>query len=154
MFTHHCLLCCSFVVLIATSELIGCLKLAELPMPWHLDIVGDGPKRHLFENQAKMFFGNNSICFHGRLDEDAKLNCLAHANALVLPLIVATKPWYCSVGGHGSRLTCFGFSACSPGMGWVVNLVSSLVLTTVRTCRCLVICNLILLSAPYSDVTQ
>ena len=98
--------------------------LAELPMPWHLDIVGDGPKRHLFENQAKMFFGtNNSICFHGRLDEDAKLNCLAHANVLVLPSDRCNEAFgIVQLEAMAAGLPALAFQRVRSGMGWVGQL--------------------------------
>ena len=123
--------------------------LAELPMPWHLDIVGDGPKRHLFENQAKMFFGtNNSICFHGRLDEDAKLNCLAHANVLVLPSDRCNEAFgIVQLEAMAAGFLLWLFSVFVPAWGGLVNLVSSLGPNNRQDLPMpYVICNLVLLA--------
>ena len=58
--------------------------LAQLPQPWRFDVVGDGPKRASLEAAAQALVGSNAVVrFHGRLDEAAKLQCLAQADLLV-----------------------------------------------------------------------
>ncbi len=60
--------------------------LVKLTSPWQLVVVGDGPKRPLFERMAHRLFPKASpVRFLGRLSEAAKLEQLSMADLLVLP---------------------------------------------------------------------
>jgi len=50
-----------------------------------LDVVGDGPLRHHFQELASSSGRGEAIHFHGRLDEQSKLKILRQSQLLVLP---------------------------------------------------------------------
>lgn len=58
--------------------LIDCLR--NTTIPWHLDVVGDGPRREFFESYSK----HDPITFHGLIDEATKLKLLRQASLCCL----------------------------------------------------------------------
>ena len=65
--------------------------LFSLHSPWHISIIGDGPKRIYFETLARDLSHNNPntvdncISFLGRQSESQKLQLLSDSHLLVLP---------------------------------------------------------------------
>ena len=98
--------------------------LAQLPQPWRLDVVGDGPKRDALEAQAQALVGNESaVIFHGRLDERAKLQCLAQADLLVLPSDRCNEAFgIVQLEAMAAGMPSLAFHRQRSGMGWVGRL--------------------------------
>jgi len=98
--------------------------LAQLPQPWRLDVVGDGPKRDALEAQAQALVGHESaVIFHGRLDERAKLQCLAQADLLVLPSDRCNEAFgIVQLEAMASGMLSLAFQRQRSGMGWVGRL--------------------------------
>ena len=98
--------------------------LAQLPQPWRLDVVGDGPKRAALEAQAQALVGSGAaVCFHGRLDEAAKLQCLARADLLVLPSDRCNEAFgIVQLEAMAAGMASLAFHRQRSGMGWVGQL--------------------------------
>ena len=98
--------------------------LAQLPQPWRLDVVGDGPKRDALEAQAQALVGQASaVIFHGRLDERAKLQCLAQADLLVLPSDRCNEAFgIVQLEAMAAGMPSLAFQRQRSGMGWVGRL--------------------------------
>ncbi len=98
--------------------------LAQLPQPWRLDVVGDGPKRAALEAQAQALMGSSdAVCFHGRLDEAAKLRCLAQADLLVLPSDRCNEAFgIVQLEAMAAGMLSLAFQRHRSGMGWVGQL--------------------------------
>ena len=98
--------------------------LAQLPQPWRLDVVGDGPKRDALEAQAQALVGHESaVIFHGRLDERAKLQCLAQADLLVLPSDRCNEAFgIVQLEAMAAGMPSLAFHRQRSGMGWVGRL--------------------------------
>ena len=98
--------------------------LAQLPQPWRLDVVGDGPKRAVLEAQAQALVGSSdAVCFHGRLDEAAKLCCLAQADLLVLPSDRCNEAFgIVQLEAMAAGIPSLAFQRRRSGMGWVGQL--------------------------------
>lgn len=98
--------------------------LAQLPQPWRLDVVGDGPKRSALEAQAQtLLFTNDVVCFHGRLDEAAKFRCLAQADLLVLPSDRCNEAFgIVQLEAMAAGKLSLAFHRHRSGMGWVGQL--------------------------------
>ena len=98
--------------------------LAQLPQPWRLDVVGDGPKRAALEAQAQALVGSSAVvCFHGRLDEAAKLQCLAKADLLVLPSDRCNEAFgIVQLEAMAAGMLSLAFQRRRSGMGWVGQL--------------------------------
>ena len=98
--------------------------LAPLPQPWRLDVVGDGPKRAALEVQAQALVGSSAaVCFHGRLDEEAKLQCLAQADLLVLPSDRSNEAFgIVQLEAMAAGMPSLAFQRQRSGMGWVGQL--------------------------------
>ena len=97
---------------------------AQLPQPWRLDVVGDGPKRAALEAQAQALSGSSdAVCFHGRLDEAAKLRCLAQADLLVLPSDRCNEAFgIVQLEAMAAGMPSLAFQRQRSGMGWVGQL--------------------------------
>ena len=98
--------------------------LAQLSQPWRLDVVGDGPKRAALEAQAQALVGfSDAVCFHGRLDEAAKLQCLAKADLLVLPSDRCNEAFgIVQLEAMAAGMLSLAFQRRRSGMGWVGQL--------------------------------
>ena len=98
--------------------------LATLSASWHLDVVGDGPRRVSFYELAKQLFGPRvPVTFHGRLDEVAKLCCLAAAEILVLPSDSSNEAFgIVQLEAMAAGLPTLAFNHPRSGMGWVGRL--------------------------------
>ena len=98
--------------------------LAQLPQPWRLDVVGDGPKRAALETQAQALRGTTAVVhFHGRLDEAAKLQCLAKADLLVLPSDRCNEAFgIVQLEAMAAGMLSLAFQRPRSGMGWVGQL--------------------------------
>ena len=99
-------------------------SLAQLPQPWRLDVVGDGPKRAALVAQAQALFGSTSaVCFHGRVCEGAKLQCLARADLLVLPSDRCNEAFgIVQLEAMAAGIPSLAFQKRRSGMGWVGQL--------------------------------
>ena len=60
-------------------------SLAEVDLPWTLNIIGDGPKGRHFKNKQLISSRIVSVFFHGRVSETIKLQILENSDVLVLP---------------------------------------------------------------------
>ena len=90
--------------------------LAQLSAPWHLDVVGDGPRRQMFEQQAL----GHPVYFHGRIDEASKLGCLARADVLVLPSDRSNEAFgIVQLEAMAAGRPALAFCCFRSGMGWV-----------------------------------
>ena len=98
--------------------------LAQLPQPWCLDVVGDGPKRASLEAQAQALVGSEAaVRFHGRLDEAAKLQCLGKADVLVLPSDRCNEAFgIVQLEAMAAGIPSLAFQRQRSGMGWVGQL--------------------------------
>jgi len=98
--------------------------LAQLPQPWRLDVVGDGPKRASLEAQAKVLVTSTAaVRFHGRLDEAAKQQCLAQADLLVLPSDRSNEAFgIVQLEAMAAGIPSLAFHRQRSGMGWVAQL--------------------------------
>ena len=98
--------------------------LAQLPQPWRLDVVGDGPKRAALEVQAQALVSSSAaVRFHGRLDEAAKLRCLAQADLLVLPSDRCNEAFgIVQLEAMAAGMLSLAFQRHRSGMGWVGQL--------------------------------
>ena len=98
--------------------------LLELQQPWQLQVVGDGPRKAAFECQARELFGPDaSVSFLGRLDEAAKLACLAKADVLVLPSDLSNEAFgIVQLEAMAAGIPSLAFQRQRSGMGWVGQL--------------------------------
>ena len=98
--------------------------LATLSTSWHLDVVGDGPRRASFAALATKLFGPRvPVTFHGRLDEVAKLRCLTIAEVLVLPSDRSNEAFgIVQLEAMAAGLPALAFDYPCSGMGWVGRL--------------------------------
>ena len=98
--------------------------LGKLNTPWHLCVVGDGPKRACFQQLAQRLFPQASpVSFLGRLSETAKLEQLKAADLLVLPSDCSNEAFgivqlEAMVAGRPT----LAFDRPRSGMGWVGQL--------------------------------
>ena len=60
-------------------------SLAQLTIPFHLTVVGDGPLRQSFEQLTASFIHSDSVRFLGCISESEKLEQLSESDVLVLP---------------------------------------------------------------------
>ena len=98
--------------------------LADVPLPWRLDVVGDGPKRASLQTLAQDLFGvSERVQFHGRLNEAAKLKCLAQADVLVLPSDRSNEAFgIVQLEAMAAAIPALAFQRPRSGMGWVGEL--------------------------------
>jgi glycosyltransferase involved in cell wall biosynthesis len=95
--------------------------LADVPQPWRLDVVGDGPKHASLQTFARELFGaSERVQFHGRLNEAAKLHCLAQADLLVLPSDRSNEAFgIVQLEAMAAAIPALAFQRRRSGMGWV-----------------------------------
>ena len=98
--------------------------LASISAPWQLDVVGDGPKRHRFEDLALHLLPNPShVRFLGRLSEKAKLERLSAADLLVLPSDRSNEAFgIVQLEAMAAGRIALAFDQPRSGMGWVGQL--------------------------------
>ena len=98
--------------------------LAQLTSPWQLSVVGDGPKRQLFEDLAQRLFPTDSpVRFHGCLSETAKLEQLAEAEVLVLPSDRSNEAFgIVQLEAMAAGRVALAFEQTRSGVGWVGRL--------------------------------
>ncbi len=99
-------------------------SLSELQQPWHLQVVGDGPRREAYERQARQLFGSDPpVSFLGRVDEAAKLACLAKSEVLVLPSDCSNEAFgIVQLEAMAAGIPALAFQRQRSGMGWVGKL--------------------------------
>lgn len=101
-------------------------SLLVLRTPWRLDVVGDGPKRHVFEALSQQLFKHSSqaeVHFHGRLLESAKLDRLSEADLLVLPSDRSNEAFgIVQLEAMAAGIPALAFQRHRSGMGWVGQL--------------------------------
>ena len=122
---------CVFVLsaVLATNALIGFTIIFTLKSPWHLSIVGDGPKRVYFEKLASDLAINNpdlssySISFLGRQTESQKLQQLSSSHLLVLPSDRCNEAFgIVQLEAMAAGRLSLAFNCPRSGMGWVCDL--------------------------------
>mgnify|MGYP002880560933 CR=1 FL=1 len=100
--------------------------LATLSPPWRLVVVGDGPRRSVFESLSNELFSGQaerSVQFLGRLDESAKLAQLAAADVLVLPSDRSNEAFgIVQLEAMAAGIPALAFQRSRSGMGWVGQL--------------------------------
>lgn len=98
--------------------------LVQLTTPWQLVVVGDGPKRPLFEKMAQSFFPQAlPVRFLGRLSESAKLEQLAMADLLVLPSDCSNEAFgIVQLEAMAAGRISLAFEQPRSGMSWVGQL--------------------------------
>lgn len=93
--------------------------LIPLQAPWRLDVVGDGPRRHRFEQLAQGL----PVRFWGRLDEAGKLGRLAAAQVLVLPSDRCNEAFgIVQLEAMAAGIPAVAFHLPRSGMAWVSHL--------------------------------
>ena len=98
-------------------------SLARLKAPWTLNVVGDGPRRLVFEDLSNQLFGDRSVCFHGRVDEATKQMHLAAADVLVLPSDRCNEAFgIVQLEAMASGMPALAFECERSGMAWVCRL--------------------------------
>ena len=100
--------------------------LARVQAPWHLVVVGDGPRRSMFEACAVQLLGKQAfdcVSFLGRLSEQDKLAQLDAADLLVLPSDRSNEAFgIVQLEAMASGIPALAFSCDRSGMGWVGQL--------------------------------
>ena len=98
-------------------------SLARLRAPWTLNVVGDGPRREVFEDLSHQLFRDRSVCFHGRVDEATKQMHLAAADVLVLPSDRCNEAFgIVQLEAMASGIPSLAFECERSGMAWVCRL--------------------------------
>ena len=100
--------------------------LSTLSAPWRLVVVGDGPRRMVFESLSRALFADQAdrlVQFLGRLDERAKLAQLAAADVLVLPSDRSNEAFgIVQLEAMAAGIPALAFQRRRSGMGWVGQL--------------------------------
>ena len=98
--------------------------LAQLTSPWQLVVVGDGPKRPIFEKMAQSLFPQASpVRFLGRLSEFSKGKQLAKADLLVLPSDCSNEAFgIVQLEAMAAGRISLAFDLPRSGMSWVGRL--------------------------------
>ena len=100
--------------------------LASIKSPWTLCVVGDGPRRSAFQKLSQDLFGEKAtgiVHFYGRVDEETKRECLAHAEVLVLPSDRCNEAFgIVQLESMASGIPAIAFTCERSGMAWVCQL--------------------------------
>ena len=100
--------------------------LAMVQSSWHLVVVGEGPRRSMFEALSVNLFGKHAsdhVSFLGRLGEADKLAQLDAANLLVLPSDRCNEAFgIVQLEAMASGIPALAFRCPRSGMGWVGRL--------------------------------
>ena len=92
------------------------------PLPLRLDVVGDGPDRAALESLAARL-APGQVCFHGRVDETAKQQCLQQADLLVLAANRSNEAFgIVQLEAMAAGLPALAFRHPRSGMHWVSQL--------------------------------
>lgn len=101
-------------------------SLVTLSHGWRLVVVGDGPRRSMFESLSRDLFSGQAeppVQFLGRLDESAKLAQLAAADVLVLPSDRSNEAFgIVQLEAMAAGIPALAFQRRRSGMGWVGQL--------------------------------
>ena len=99
-------------------------SLAEVDLPWTLNIIGDGPKRQAFQKQANnIFLDHECVFFHGRVSETIKLQILENSDVLVLPSESCNEAFgIVQLEAMAAGTLSLAFDREASGMGWVSRL--------------------------------
>ena len=100
--------------------------LATVQASWQLVVVGDGPRRSMFEALSVKLFGQQApdcVSFLGRLSEAEKLAQLDAADLLVLPSDRSNEAFgIVQLEAMASGIPALAFRCPRSGMGWVGRL--------------------------------
>ena len=100
--------------------------LASIKSPWTLSVVGDGPRRSAFQKLSQDLFREKAtgiVHFYGRVDEETKRECLAHAEVLVLPSDSCNEAFgIVQLEAMASGIPALAFTCERSGMAWVCQL--------------------------------
>ena len=100
--------------------------LVTLQSPWHLVVIGDGPRRSTYEALAVKLLGQKAferVSFLGRLSETDKLAQLELADLLVLPSDRSNEAFgIVQLEAMASGIPALAFHCPRSGMGWVGQL--------------------------------
>ena len=98
--------------------------LVALEAPWELVVLGDGPRRQVFEDLSVSLLGPQApVRFYGRVDEASKLEQLAIADLLVLPSDRCNEAFgIVQLEAMAAGIPALAFQRHRSGMGWVAQL--------------------------------
>ena len=103
--------------------------LVDMPSPWRLSVVGDGPKRDQFEHLANQLFhsqlqqDSELVQFQGRLSELEKQALIAASDVLVLPSDRSNEAFgIVQLEAMAAGRVALAFDLPRSGMGWVGRL--------------------------------
>ena len=106
-------------------------SLVSVNAPWHLSIIGDGPKRSYFEELASGLSESSylsvscKIDFLGRISEMEKFKILCDSDVLVLPSDRCNEAFgIVQLEAMAAGLPALAFDCPRSGMGWVCDLPS------------------------------
>ena len=99
-------------------------SLCSLKVPWQLAVLGDGPRRQVFEDLSLRLFGDQApVHFYGRVDEVCKVEQLAGADLLVLPSDRCNEAFgIVQLEAMAAGIPALAFQRYRSGMGWVAQL--------------------------------
>ena len=98
-------------------------SLAQLTIPFHLTVVGDGPLRQSFEQLTASFIHSDSVRFLGCISESEKLEQLSESDVLVLPSDRCNEAFgIVQLEAMASGRISLAFDQPRSGMGWVGQL--------------------------------
>ncbi len=99
-------------------------SLAALEAPWELVVLGDGPRRQVFEDLSVSLLGPQApVRFYGRVDEASRLEQLAIADLLVLPSDRCNEAFgIVQLEAMAAGIPALAFQRHRSGMGWVAQL--------------------------------
>ena len=102
--------------------------LATVQAPWRLVVIGEGPRREMFEALAVKLFAQQAfdrVSFLGRLSEADKFAQLDEADLLVLPSDRSNEAFgIVQLEAMASGIPALAFRCARSGMGWVGQLPS------------------------------
>ena len=99
-------------------------SISTLNAPWQLVVLGDGPRRQVFEDLSVSLLGPQApVRFYGRVDEASKWEQLATADLLVLPSDRSNEAFgIVQLEAMAAGIPALAFQRHRSGMGWVAQL--------------------------------
>lgn len=100
--------------------------LLEIPNPWQLSVIGDGPKRNQLESlTSSLSIPAYSIRFYGKVTEVEKQKVLSESHVLVLPSDRCNEAFgIVQLEAMASGIPALAYDYPRSGMAWVSDLVS------------------------------